>query len=149
LSASGGWVFSARAGRDFKRLDPPVQRRIVAALDRLTDDPPAGDVVRLVNSDEWRLRVGEMWGQIVALHGRYPRALANLKDQWWTDEQHTEMLCALATWRAEIDDAGLDPRDELAFQTQLNDYAHTLHQEGGGVTKTWTPGAPPNEWASE
>lgn len=59
MSASGGWVFSARAGRDFKRLDPPVQRRIVAALDRLTDDPPAGDVVRLVNSDEWRLRVGD------------------------------------------------------------------------------------------
>jgi hypothetical protein len=28
LSASGGWIFSARAGRDFKRLDPPVRRRI-------------------------------------------------------------------------------------------------------------------------
>lgn len=78
----------------------------------------------------------EMWGQVVALHGRYPRALANLKDDWWTDEQHTEMLCALATWRSELDDAGVDPRDELAFQTQLNDYAHTLRQEGGGVTGT-------------
>jgi hypothetical protein len=93
----------------------------------------------------WRL---QMWGAIVALHGRYPRALANLKDDWWTDQQHTEMLCALATWRTELDDAGLDPRDELAFQTQLNDYAHTLQREGGGVTKTWTPGAPPDEWAS-
>ena len=91
----------------------------------------------------------EMWGGIVALHGRYPRALANLKDDWWTDEQHTEMLCALATWRSELDDAGIDPRDELAFQTQLNDYAHTLRQEGGGVTKTWTPGAPPEEWSGE
>ena len=89
----------------------------------------------------------EMWGAIVALHGRYPRALANLKDDWWTDEQHTEMLCALATWRSEIDDAGVDPRDELAFQTQLNDYAHTLRQEGGGVTKMWTPGAPPDAWS--
>jgi mRNA interferase RelE/StbE len=59
LSASGGWVFSARAGRDFKRLDPPVQRRIVTALDRLTGDPPAGDVVKLTNTDEWRLRVGD------------------------------------------------------------------------------------------
>lgn len=94
----------------------------------------------------WR---GEMWGAIVALHGRYPRALANLKDDWWTDEQHTETLCALATWRSELDDAGVDPREELAFQTQLNDYAHTLRQEGSGVTKTWTPGAPPDEWASE
>jgi len=32
LSASGGWVFSARAGRDFKRLDRPVKRLIIAAL---------------------------------------------------------------------------------------------------------------------
>jgi hypothetical protein len=92
----------------------------------------------------WR---GEMWGAIVALHGRYPRALANLKEDWWTDEQHTETLCALATWRSELDDAGVDPREELAFQTQLNDYAHTLRQEGGA--KAWIPGAPPDEWASE
>ncbi len=95
---------------------------------------------------DWRQ---DMWGQVVALHGRYPRALANLKDDWWTDEQHIETLCALATWRAEIDDTGTDPREELAFHTQLNDYAHTLRQEGGGVTKTWTPGAPPPEWAPE
>ena len=74
-------------------------------------------------------------GPIVALHGRYPRALANLKDDWWTDEQHTETLCALATWRSELDDTGVDPREELAFQTQLNDYAHTLQQESSGVTK--------------
>lgn len=59
MSDGGGWVFSARAGRDFKRLDPPVQRRIVGALDRLTGDPPAGDVVKLANTDEWRLRVGD------------------------------------------------------------------------------------------
>jgi hypothetical protein len=89
----------------------------------------------------------EMWGAIVALHGRYPRALANLKDDWWTDEQHTETLCALATWRSELDDAGIDPREELAFHTQLNDYAHTLQRESAGVTKTWTPGAPPDKWA--
>jgi mRNA-degrading endonuclease RelE of RelBE toxin-antitoxin system len=57
--SDGGWVFSARAGRDFKRLDPPVQRRIVNALDRLTGDPPTGDVVKLTNTDEWRLRVGD------------------------------------------------------------------------------------------
>jgi mRNA-degrading endonuclease RelE of RelBE toxin-antitoxin system len=59
LSDGSGWVFSARAGRDFKCLDPPVQRRIVSALDRLTGDPPAGDVVKLANTDEWRLRVGD------------------------------------------------------------------------------------------
>ncbi len=59
MSTSGGWIFSARAGRDFKRLDPPVKRLIVSALDRLAGDPPAGDVVKLANADEWRLRVGD------------------------------------------------------------------------------------------
>jgi hypothetical protein len=93
---------------------------------------------------DWRT---EMWGQIVALHGRYPRTLTHLKDEWWTDEDHTEMLCALAVWRSELDDTGQDPREELAFHNQLADYAHTLRQEGGGVTKAWKPGAPPAEWA--
>jgi hypothetical protein len=89
----------------------------------------------------------EMWGGIVALHGRYPRALGALKDEWWTDEAHIETLCALATWRAEIDDSGQDPREELAYHSQLADYAHALRQEGGGVTKAWKPGAPPDTWA--
>jgi len=88
-----------------------------------------------------------MWGAVVALHGRYPRHLAALKDEWWTDESHTETLCALAVWRAELDDTGQDPREELAFQTQLADYAQVLRQQGGGVTKAWKPGAPPEMWA--
>ena len=88
----------------------------------------------------------EMWGAVVALHGRYPRHLEVLKDGWWADEAHTETLCALTVWRAEIDDAGNDPREELAFQTQLSDYAHLLRQQGGGVTKAWKPGAPPSDW---
>ena len=88
----------------------------------------------------------EMWGAIVALHGRYPRHLEALKDQWWTDDAHTETLCALAVWRAEIDDAGEDPREELAFQTQLSDYSQMLRQQGGGVTRAWKPGAPPAGW---
>ena len=92
----------------------------------------------------WR---ADMWGQIVALHGRYPRALAGLKDAWWADDQHTETLCALAAWRAQIDETGEDPREELAFHAQLTDYSHTLRQEGGGVTKAWKPGAPPDAWA--
>jgi hypothetical protein len=49
-------------------------------------------------------------------------------------------------WRAEVDDNGRDPREELAFQAQLADYSHMLRQEGGGVTKAWRPGAPPERW---
>jgi len=94
----------------------------------------------------WR---SQMWGEIVALHGRYPRHLATLKDEWWTDESQTETLCALAVWRAELDDSGTDPREELTFQTHLTDYALLLRQEGGGVTKAWKPGAPPDTWVAE
>ncbi len=91
----------------------------------------------------WR---AEMWGAIVALHARYPRQLEHLKVGWWTDEAQTEILCAFGVWRAEIDDMGRDPREELAFHRQLADFAHTLRQQGGGITRTWHPGAPPEEW---
>lgn len=58
---TAGWrvEITRRAGRDLRRLDPPVRERIFAALDRLVADPPAGEMVRLTGSDEWRLRVGE------------------------------------------------------------------------------------------
>ena len=60
MTEPGRWVFSGRARRDFKRLDSPVQRRIADALDRLTDEQPTGDIVKLAGSDdEWRLRVGD------------------------------------------------------------------------------------------
>lgn len=89
----------------------------------------------------------EMWGAIVELHGRYPRQLESLQDGWWLDEAHTETLCALAVWRGEIDDAGDDPREELAFQSHLAHYAAVLRAQGGGVDSAWVPGAPPSEWA--
>jgi len=120
---------------------PPRTARAVSAgkhLERARWLEPYG------GSASWR---AETWGAIVALHGRYPRALGNLKDGWWTDEAHTETLCALATWRTEIDDTGQDPREELAFHAQLADYAHVLRGEGGGVTRAWQPGAPPADWA--
>lgn len=95
---------------------------------------------------QWRR---QMWGAIVALHGRYPTQLEHLKDKWWTDDSTTETLCALATWRAELDDNGRDPREELSFQTQLIDYSQHLRQQGGGVTTAWQPGATPPEWAGD
>jgi hypothetical protein len=95
---------------------------------------------------DWRTQT---WGSIVALHGRYPKALGGLQEEWWTDDSQTETLGALATWRAEIDDTGQDPREELAFQNQLADFAQILRQQGGGVTKAWKPDAPPAEWNGE
>jgi hypothetical protein len=95
---------------------------------------------------DWR---ADMWGQIVALHGRYPKALAWLQEGWWTDEELLETLCALAVWRAEVDDAGVDSREELAFHLQLRELSQVLRQAGGGVTKAWKPSALPDEWRDE
>jgi hypothetical protein len=95
---------------------------------------------------DWR---ADMWGQIVALHGRYPKALAWLQVGWWSENELFESLCALAVWRAEIDDAGVDTGEEPAFQLQLRELARVLRQSGGGVTKAWKPGAPPNGWLRE
>jgi hypothetical protein len=133
-----GVALAARDGKVRPLRSAPV---LVARTDRdrpLWLEPYGGD-------PDWRSR---MWGAIVALYGRYSRHLGALKDEWWIDESHTETLCALAVWRAEIDDSGQDPREELAFQNQLVDYAQALRQEGGGVTKAWRPGAPPEEWTS-
>ena len=94
---------------------------------------------------DWRAL---MWGSILALHGRYPRRLRNLKDGWWDDEVHVEVLCALATWRNELDDNGEDPREELAFHTQLRDYSRSLEKQGSLVDE-WKPGAPPDSWATK
>lgn len=126
-----------RAGTDGK-LAPPAGPTTATMTDRRPSwlEPYGGD-------DQWRR---ETWGAIVALHGRYPRQLEHLKDGWWNDEATTETLGALAAWRSEIDNAGRDPREEIAFQHQLADYAHVLRQQGGGVSETWIPGAPPPEW---
>jgi hypothetical protein len=128
------------------RVRPPRTKPAPAMRDAPDDDesdqrapwlePYGGD-------REWR---SWMWGGIVALHGRYPSALADLKYGWWESETHVETLCALVVWRQWIDDACRDPREELAFQVNLSDYGHTLRQEGGGVTRAWKPGAPPDGW---
>lgn len=99
-------------------------------------EPPGGH-------EQWRTMT---WAAIVALHARYPRHLEHLKDKWWTDNATTEIVAALACWRQELDDAGTDPRQELAFHMQLNDYSHQLRQPSGGATKTWKPRVASAEW---
>lgn len=58
---TGGWrvEITPPARRDVRRLDPPVRRRVLDALDRLVADPLAGDLVKLTGRDESRLRVGD------------------------------------------------------------------------------------------
>ena len=52
MSEADRWILAAHARRELRRLDPPVQRRIVEALDRLTNEPAQGDVVKLAGSDD-------------------------------------------------------------------------------------------------
>jgi hypothetical protein len=94
---------------------------------------------------EWR---GLMWGGILALYRRYPRELGHLRHGWWNHASHVETLCALVVWRDWIDEAADDPRHELAFHAQLEDYSRALRQEGGGARSEWRPGAAPPEWLS-
>lgn len=58
---TAGWrvEITLRAERDLRRLDSPVRKRVLDALDRLVGDLPVGDVAKLAGSQEWRLRVGE------------------------------------------------------------------------------------------
>jgi len=102
-------------------------------------EPYGGDV-------GWR---AEMWGQLVALQGRYSKGLSWLQEDWWEEEALFETLCALAVWRAELDDSGVDAREELAFQLQLRELSHVLRAAGGGVSKAWKPGAMPDSWRED
>jgi mRNA interferase RelE/StbE len=58
LTDPWSYAVTPPARRDLRRLDPPVQRRVVEALDRLVADPLAADIRRLSTGD-WRLRVGD------------------------------------------------------------------------------------------
>jgi mRNA interferase RelE/StbE len=56
---TSGWSLQITppARRDLKRLDPPVQRRILDALDSFVLTPRSGDI-RKLNAVQWRLRIG-------------------------------------------------------------------------------------------
>jgi mRNA interferase RelE/StbE len=58
LSEPWSYAVTPPARRDLRRLDRPVKRRIVDALDRFVADPFAADI-RKLGPVEWRLRVGE------------------------------------------------------------------------------------------
>ncbi|MBI2827616.1 MAG: type II toxin-antitoxin system RelE/ParE family toxin [Planctomycetia bacterium] len=52
--------FLASADRALRRLPVTIQRRIIAAVDRLADNPrPRGSAKLAGEEDAWRIRVGE------------------------------------------------------------------------------------------
>lgn len=58
--------FEPRADKDLERLDPPVKQRVLAAIDRVVDDPGGAALRKLKGRAESRLRVGD-WRVIVEL----------------------------------------------------------------------------------
>jgi hypothetical protein len=63
------WTISyeRRAEKDIARLDPPVRKRVLAAIDKLVADPVhATGVRKLTGRSKSRLRVGDGTGQTMA-----------------------------------------------------------------------------------
>lgn len=53
-------VVDDRARKDLRRIDPPIRKRILSAIERLAQGAElTGDVKRLRGSNEYRLRVGD------------------------------------------------------------------------------------------
>lgn len=108
-----------------------------------SDSPPEWlpDYSRL---GDWKAQI---WGQLLALHERYPDELSELRDGWWRRASWIEQLSALAIWRNTIDDGGSDPREELAFHASLTDFARTIQaQPASAKQPRFEPGTPPEDW---
>jgi len=88
----------------------------------------------------------QMWAAILALHARYPRALAKLEHDWYEHPERAETLAALAVWRSSIDAAAEDPREELAFQNALQQLARALDQTQSLGRPFSADAAIPTEW---
>ena len=56
------------AQKQIRRLDPQIRRRVVQAIDKLTEDPRPLGVDKIAGSEaEWRVRVGD-WRVIYEIH---------------------------------------------------------------------------------
>ncbi|MGA9314192.1 MAG: recombinase family protein [Solirubrobacteraceae bacterium] len=67
--------------------------RVPVAKDEPDQDRRTPWIEPYYDQQQWQAL---MWGSIVALYGRYPKALEHLKEGWWEDAAHVETLCALA-----------------------------------------------------
>lgn len=52
--------FTTAAAREFRKLDAPIRRRLLDAIETLGDDPRPHGARKLVGYDDaWRIRVGD------------------------------------------------------------------------------------------
>ena len=51
--------FTPAAHRQFRKLNPEVQRRLAPAIDALAEDPRPASAKKLSGTELWRIRVGD------------------------------------------------------------------------------------------
>ena len=52
-------TFARSAEKELQRLDPPIARRVLIAIEKLASDPRPTGCIKLTGSqNEWRIRVG-------------------------------------------------------------------------------------------
>ena len=59
---------TATAEKALRKLDKPIRRRILAALDQLADTPRPTGCLKLTNSDTWRIRAARHWRILYEIH---------------------------------------------------------------------------------
>ena len=96
---------------------------------------------------EWRQ---QMWGAIVALHGRYPdparSAQRQMVERRLADRDTVRARRMASRTRRHT---ARTPATSSPSRTSSPTTPKLLRQQGGGVTKAWKPGAPPPEWAAK
>lgn len=58
---------TTRAEKALRKLDKPIRRRVLAALDQLATTPRPPGCIKLTGAQAWRIRVGD-WRIIYEVH---------------------------------------------------------------------------------
>lgn len=60
---------TASAEKALRKLDKPVRRGVLTALDRLADEPRPAGCIKLTGAENtWRIRVGGGWRVLYEVH---------------------------------------------------------------------------------
>jgi mRNA interferase RelE/StbE len=61
-------TFARSASRELQRLDPPIARRVLSAIEKLGQNPRPSGCLKLIGSaNDWRIRIGD-WRVIYAIN---------------------------------------------------------------------------------
>lgn len=66
---------TATAEKALRKLDKPIRRRVLAALDGLADNPRPVGCIKLTGSQVWRIRAARHWRILYEIHDSRLRVL--------------------------------------------------------------------------